>query len=37
VWVIRPDAHAAAVLHDPGREEIVAALRRALALTDAPC
>ena len=23
VWVIRPDAHAAAVLHDPGRAEIV--------------
>jgi hypothetical protein len=37
VWVIRPDAHAAAVLHDPGRAEIVAALRRALALADAPC
>ncbi len=37
VWVIRPDAHAAAVLHDPGRAEIVAALRRALALAEAPC
>ena len=24
VWVIRPDAHTAAVLHDPGRAEIVA-------------
>jgi pentachlorophenol monooxygenase/3-(3-hydroxy-phenyl)propionate hydroxylase len=36
VWVIRPDAHAAAVLHDPGRAEIVAALRRTLALTDEP-
>jgi pentachlorophenol monooxygenase/3-(3-hydroxy-phenyl)propionate hydroxylase len=35
VWVIRPDAHAAAVLHDPGRAEIVAALRRALALPEA--
>jgi len=37
VWVIRPDAHTAAVLHDPGRAEIVAALRRALALLDTPC
>jgi pentachlorophenol monooxygenase/3-(3-hydroxy-phenyl)propionate hydroxylase len=37
VWVIRPDAHAAAVLHDPGRAEIVAALRRALALPEEPC
>jgi pentachlorophenol monooxygenase/3-(3-hydroxy-phenyl)propionate hydroxylase len=37
VWVIRPDAHAAAVLHDPGRAEIVAALRRALALPETPC
>ena len=36
VWVIRPDAHAAAVLHHPGRAEIVAALRRALALAEAP-
>jgi pentachlorophenol monooxygenase/3-(3-hydroxy-phenyl)propionate hydroxylase len=35
VWVIRPDAHAAAVLHDPGRAQIVAALRRALALAEA--
>jgi pentachlorophenol monooxygenase/3-(3-hydroxy-phenyl)propionate hydroxylase len=30
VWVIRPDAHAAAVLHDPGRAQIAAALHRAL-------
>lgn len=30
VWVIRPDAHAAAVLHHAGRAEIAAALRRAL-------
>jgi 3-(3-hydroxy-phenyl)propionate hydroxylase len=30
VWVIRPDAHAAAVLHDPGQAEIGTALRRAL-------
>ena len=37
VWVIRPDAHAAAVLHRPGRAEITAALRRALALAEAPC
>jgi pentachlorophenol monooxygenase/3-(3-hydroxy-phenyl)propionate hydroxylase len=37
VWLIRPDAHAAAVLHDPGRAEIVAALRRALALPETPC
>jgi 3-(3-hydroxy-phenyl)propionate hydroxylase len=34
VWVIRPDAHAAAVLHSPGRAEIVAALRRALGLNS---
>jgi pentachlorophenol monooxygenase/3-(3-hydroxy-phenyl)propionate hydroxylase len=32
VWVIRPDAHAAAVLRHPGRAEIVAALRRALGM-----
>jgi len=32
VWVIRPDAHAAAVLHDLGEAEIAAALRRALGL-----
>jgi 3-(3-hydroxy-phenyl)propionate hydroxylase len=32
VWVIRPDAHAAAVLHQPGRPEIAVALRRALGL-----
>jgi pentachlorophenol monooxygenase/3-(3-hydroxy-phenyl)propionate hydroxylase len=32
VWVIRPDAHAAAVLHHPGQAEITAALRRALGL-----
>jgi len=37
VWLIRPDAHAAAVLHRPGRAEITAALRRALALAGAPC
>jgi pentachlorophenol monooxygenase/3-(3-hydroxy-phenyl)propionate hydroxylase len=36
VSVIRPDAHAAATLHDPGRTEIVVALRRALALAEAP-
>jgi pentachlorophenol monooxygenase/3-(3-hydroxy-phenyl)propionate hydroxylase len=32
VWVIRPDAHAAAVLRRPGRAEIGAALRRALGM-----
>jgi pentachlorophenol monooxygenase/3-(3-hydroxy-phenyl)propionate hydroxylase len=32
VWVIRPDAHAAAVLHHPGRAQIRAALRRALGM-----
>jgi 3-(3-hydroxy-phenyl)propionate hydroxylase len=32
VWVIRPDAHAAAVLRHPGRAEIGAALRRALGM-----
>ena len=36
VWLIRPDAHAAAVLHHPGQPEIAAALRRALALPDTP-
>ena len=36
VWVSRPDAHAAAVLRDPGKAEIAAALRRALALAEAP-
>jgi pentachlorophenol monooxygenase/3-(3-hydroxy-phenyl)propionate hydroxylase len=36
VWVIRPDAHTAAVLHDPERAEIAAALRRALALPETP-
>jgi 3-(3-hydroxy-phenyl)propionate hydroxylase len=30
VWLIRPDAHVAAVLRHPGQPEIVAALRRAL-------
>ncbi len=35
VWVIRPDAHAAAVLHDPGPAQIDAALRRALGMTAA--
>ena len=35
VWVIRPDAHAAAVLRDPGAAEIEAALRRALGVTAA--
>jgi 3-(3-hydroxy-phenyl)propionate hydroxylase len=35
VWVIRPDAHAAAVLRDPGEAEIAVALRRALALAEA--
>ncbi len=37
VWVLRPDAHAAAVLHQPGQAEIAAALRRALGLAGAPC
>ncbi len=37
VWVIRPDAHAAAVLRGAGQAEIAAALRRALALPEAPC
>jgi 3-(3-hydroxy-phenyl)propionate hydroxylase len=36
VWVIRPDAHAAAALRDPGEAEIAAALRRALSLAGAP-
>src|SRR5579859_6540845 len=36
VWLIRPDAHAAAVLRYPGRAAIVAALRRALGLA-VPC
>jgi pentachlorophenol monooxygenase/3-(3-hydroxy-phenyl)propionate hydroxylase len=31
VWIIRPDAHIAAVLADPGTEEITAALHRAAA------
>jgi pentachlorophenol monooxygenase/3-(3-hydroxy-phenyl)propionate hydroxylase len=35
VWVIRPDAHAAAVLHDPGAAPIEAALRRALGMVPA--
>jgi hypothetical protein len=35
VWVIRPDAHAAAVLHGPGAAEIGAALRRALGMVPA--
>jgi 3-(3-hydroxy-phenyl)propionate hydroxylase len=35
VWVIRPDAHAAAALRGPGETEIAAALRRALARTEA--
>jgi hypothetical protein len=34
--VIRPDAHAAAVLRDPGEAEIAAALRRALGLAGPP-
>lgn len=29
VWVIRPDAHVAAVLTTPGRGDVVRALRRA--------
>jgi len=37
VWLIRPDAHAAAVLQRPGRAEIAAALRRALGLAGGPC
>jgi pentachlorophenol monooxygenase/3-(3-hydroxy-phenyl)propionate hydroxylase len=32
VWVIRPDAHTAAVLHHPNRARITAALRRALGM-----
>jgi len=35
VWVIRPDAHAAAVLHNPGAADIEAALRRALGMIAA--
>jgi len=35
VWVIRPDAHAAAVLSHPGRADIEAALRRALGMSAA--
>jgi len=35
VWVIRPDAHAAAVLSHPGPADIEAALRRALGMTPA--
>jgi hypothetical protein len=34
--VIRPDAHAAAVLHSPRQAEIAAALHRALALPEEP-
>lgn len=35
VWVIRPDAHAAAVLRNPGPAQIRAALCRALGMTAA--
>jgi len=35
VWVIRPDAHAAAVLRNPGPAQIQAALRRALGMAAA--
>ena len=35
VWVIRPDAHAAAVLPNPGPAQLEAALRRALGMTAA--
>jgi len=35
VWVIRPDAHAAAVLSHPGPADIETALRRALGMTAA--
>ena len=35
VWVIRPDAHAAAVLRNPGPAQIQAALRRALGMAVA--
>ena len=35
VWVIRPDAHAAAVLPNPGTAQLEAALRRALGMTAA--
>lgn len=31
VWIVRPDAHIAAVLGDPTNEEIIAALQRAVA------
>lgn len=36
VWLIRPDAHVAAVLRRPGQAGILAALRRALSLPEAP-
>jgi pentachlorophenol monooxygenase/3-(3-hydroxy-phenyl)propionate hydroxylase len=35
VWVIRPDAHAAAVLRNPDAAQIEAALRRALGMIPA--
>ncbi|MEQ3554988.1 FAD-dependent monooxygenase [Pseudonocardia nematodicida] len=31
VWVVRPDAHVAAVLHHPSRDDVAAALARATA------
>ncbi|MBW0114796.1 FAD-dependent monooxygenase [Pseudonocardia abyssalis] len=36
VWVVRPDAHVAAVLVHPTAEQIAAALHRAAARTPAP-
>jgi 3-(3-hydroxy-phenyl)propionate hydroxylase len=35
VWVVRPDAHIAAVLADPRPESVASALRRALGLSGA--
>ncbi|MBC3194934.1 FAD-dependent monooxygenase [Pseudonocardia sp. C8] len=36
VWVVRPDAHVAAVLHRPSRDDLAAALARATARTVRP-
>jgi pentachlorophenol monooxygenase/3-(3-hydroxy-phenyl)propionate hydroxylase len=36
VWVIRPDAHIAAVLRKPGPHEVITALLRALGRGAAP-
>jgi pentachlorophenol monooxygenase/3-(3-hydroxy-phenyl)propionate hydroxylase len=35
VWVVRPDAHVAAVLTQPTEQEIAAALRRAVGYVSA--